>query len=853
MNLGITSWGITYQMQNNEDGDGDDSKDVDEDVKGNGEWRTLMMMVLMMIILMMMRMLTVMTRRMFVMKIKSVLTQKGLMIFCETFYISDGVHPQLSSRNQTIHEMPTGKICVYTRFFEYSKFRFPFSTFLVNVLRYYRINLSQLSLIAAAKVYFFEILCRVHGVEPTVGLFRCFYVNSKNKGWMSFSKRPDSDAVCYTKPLDSLKCWNDHFFWVNSFSCPVSFSRHTGKTVSGDPFPKSREFRADDYVVLVAYPAPFRKYPKPFFCLIGMSRNYTLDEDTYPTFLLDDVTGHVVSLLLVSLTGVESELEASVERSDYGTSSGTVNAGKCPSNLKELLASSILNVESGVEIVATLPFVTSSVSATPEHESGVPADSVTWQYIRLIGASERFVVSLDSSQHSITNAFEAEGDSIIRSVVVSPVMTEVVISTYVASIPSASAPEPSTKVITLVYASMFHDSESTGTVRPDAAGFSHVLEKELLMGSQEDDSKSLYNVFVPRWNILNDALLDNLDASREFIDHLAPLLLFARRLEFKFEKKSSLLKAKDDKVKGLKVRLILKETKAAEAIRLRAKVSKFEVTEKSLQDETNTLKEHNTLFEKEQNALDAKMTDLKASGVHKMETSSFKLQDKVKVYENCMEQLERFQDDQMKVVYDKFDQLYTDFVEMSLHLEERLYPYLLTTIFCCRWLLAQGMQNGLSVGITHGKEGRLLTDVAAHNPSAEADYIFALQKLQNVNFSLLAELKYNKDASVKIVMDIIHLEEPLAEKLGLKEFQLTGTKSTSDIVSTAANTIMALSTTLASTRTVPPITIEDYEVMGTDGPEDAQGSGQGKVASIPNTVEFKKELLDTTLECNPPS
>nr|GFB60293.1 hypothetical protein [Tanacetum cinerariifolium] len=34
-------------------------------------------------------------------------------------------------------------------------------------------------------------MCRVHGSKPIVGLFRCFYVNSKNKGWMSFNKRQD--------------------------------------------------------------------------------------------------------------------------------------------------------------------------------------------------------------------------------------------------------------------------------------------------------------------------------------------------------------------------------------------------------------------------------------------------------------------------------------------------------------------------------------------------------------------------------------------------------------------------------------------------------------------------------------
>nr|GEU72326.1 hypothetical protein [Tanacetum cinerariifolium] len=91
-----------------------------------------------------------------------------------------------------------------------------------------------------------------------------------------------------------------------------------------DPFPKSTEFSADDYDVLVAHPAPFRKFPEPFLCLIGTSRNYTLDEDTYLTFLRDDGTGgnkaldstvgRVVPLLPVAPACAKSELEANVER-----------------------------------------------------------------------------------------------------------------------------------------------------------------------------------------------------------------------------------------------------------------------------------------------------------------------------------------------------------------------------------------------------------------------------------------------------------------------------------------------------------------------------------------------------------
>ncbi|GJR08479.1 hypothetical protein Tco_0791131 [Tanacetum coccineum] len=136
------------------------------------------------------------------------------------------------------------------------------------------------------------------------------------------------------------------FFEFANFRLPLSTFLLNGLR---DPFPKSTEFSADDYVVLVAHPALFQKFPEPFLCLIGMSHNYTLDEDTYPTFFHDDETemdllafiqvadptkvkvgereraeeearllhstvGRVVPILPVSPAHADSELEASVER-----------------------------------------------------------------------------------------------------------------------------------------------------------------------------------------------------------------------------------------------------------------------------------------------------------------------------------------------------------------------------------------------------------------------------------------------------------------------------------------------------------------------------------------------------------
>ncbi|GJT56818.1 hypothetical protein Tco_0991872 [Tanacetum coccineum] len=296
----------------------------------------------------------------------------------------------------------------------------------------------------------------------------------------------------------------------------------------------------------------------------------------------------------------------------------------------------------------------------------------------------------------------------------------------------------------------------------------------------------------------------------------------------------------------------LKSVVERQATHLRAEASNFEAVEKSLRDESNALKERNAVLEKEQNALDVKSQNYNlVDRLHEPEVSSSGLHEKITVYENCMDQLEKFQDERMKVVNDKFDNLYTDFVEMALHLGEKFYPHLLTTISGRRWLLThcmelaiinclnspeylsalgaaigkaikKGMQDGLSAEITHGKEGRVLTDVAAYNPSAE-------------------------DASVKTMMDILRLKGPLAKRLGLNDLQpnvdqlmipihsspdqvVVGAttlslaldvssvraEGTSDTATATADTNTTLSTTFAFASTIAPISVDDYEVIEAD-------------------------------------
>ncbi|GJY76793.1 hypothetical protein Tco_0481909 [Tanacetum coccineum] len=222
--------------------------------------------------------------------IKCVLTQEHLDAICAKYFVPEEVHPQLPSSDATMHERPAGKVGMYTRFFDYANYRIPFSTFFVSVLTHFRIPFTQLSVFGSAKVSHFEILCRVCNIEPDVSLFRYFYTHNYKNGWFGFTKRPNVRA-CYSKNLDSVKNWNDHFFWVDEFVVPANarFNWFSGSNIVKDRAPAPSEYNVEHVNALIAQASPFLRFPEEFLCWVGISRNYILNKDSYPRFEYEEV------------------------------------------------------------------------------------------------------------------------------------------------------------------------------------------------------------------------------------------------------------------------------------------------------------------------------------------------------------------------------------------------------------------------------------------------------------------------------------------------------------------------------------------------------------------------------------
>ncbi|GJZ43919.1 hypothetical protein Tco_0591174 [Tanacetum coccineum] len=217
----------------------------------------------------------------------STISEEYLLEFTSEYGIPEDLHPELPGTEDTVVDFPEGKVGVYTKFFEFANYRIPLSQFLFDILGYYQIHLSQLSVIGAAKVGHFEITCRVLNIIPTLNLFRVFYIPSYNAGWMSFSKRPGKNTPqCYTKPLDSLKNWNNRFFWVDEKVFPTVVAWRTGAPKDG--MPPAGSYSALDVTTLNTRRTPIQKQPELLLCLVGLSRRYFLGDDVYPTFLYDD-------------------------------------------------------------------------------------------------------------------------------------------------------------------------------------------------------------------------------------------------------------------------------------------------------------------------------------------------------------------------------------------------------------------------------------------------------------------------------------------------------------------------------------------------------------------------------------
>nr|GEW04306.1 transposase (putative), gypsy type [Tanacetum cinerariifolium] len=284
---------------------------------------------------------------------------------------------------------------------------------------------------------------------------------------MSFSKRSGKNTrQCYTKPLDSLKNWNNRFFWVDERVFPTVVDWRNGMPVNGT-------YSVEAVRALDTHRTPIQKQPEMLLCLVEISRRYYLGDEVYPNFHYDDDR----AMDLFSL--IRAPNPTKVDEPAVATDSSGV-----PSTIEKSLLD-VAHEDGAFEQGTAAPEMPPPEDVPATNAPGDHAD------LRPSGSSHEGK-SLAATQLCLaSNVFVSEG---------APA--------------DVSDPDP----LSFSDAPSHHPVDVTQSSQGIAAAGD--LESENVSSPVEVGSPG--SVYRPEWGVTNGSLLDTPEACQDLVDHAAP-------------------------------------------------------------------------------------------------------------------------------------------------------------------------------------------------------------------------------------------------------------------------------------------------------------------------------------------
>ncbi|KAJ0876846.1 hypothetical protein HanPSC8_Chr11g0493081 [Helianthus annuus] len=187
-------------------------------------------------------------------------------VFVREYSIPLDLNPVLPSKDETIYPFRQGKFPLYTRVCNFANYRVPFSRFLIRVLQFFRVHISQVNPFGLSQVNHFQISCRALYQKPDLNVFRYFYEFITAGDWYTFAHRkgippPSSDE------RSSLKNWKDNFLWLDDRCLPEDMRwRFKDQTMS---FDLGEDFVFDQELArsLIEHKSPIRPIHEHFLLL----------------------------------------------------------------------------------------------------------------------------------------------------------------------------------------------------------------------------------------------------------------------------------------------------------------------------------------------------------------------------------------------------------------------------------------------------------------------------------------------------------------------------------------------------------------------------------------------------------
>nr|GEV56244.1 hypothetical protein [Tanacetum cinerariifolium] len=579
---------------------------------------------------------------------------------------------------------------------------------------------------------------------------------------MSFSKRPRKNTPqCYTKPLDSLKNWNNRFFWVDErvFSIVVDWPTNAPK----DGMPAENTYSVEAVRSLETHRIPIQKQPKMLLCLVGISHRYYLRDEVYRT----NYCPLIANMDLFNLIRAPNPTK--------------VKIGSRPRAPQEV---PLLTLTANRVIEMDDPAASTDSSGVPSTIERSPLD-----FAHEAEISDQGTVAPEMPPSEDVPAIDAPGAGQAEEIAATdpPAATESRNrgrdGTDVNAPPKElrwdhADPRPTGiahgekvllpynwvwRLLTLFLClKMLPGVCSQGTAAPgdpDSENASSPVE----VGSSE-------SIYRPEWSVANGSLLDTPEACQDLVDHVAPPGYFSELRHLhndEFIRKYNVNLARQVAM-GSQLRLRFEQ----EAKLLRKSVAQVARRDKRIQAGELEIKNLEALLEAE--------ADMKKAAKDRSTGLSQELKDMRARFLDLQVSNERLSQQRCVEMEARLDAL-------SIVFDEELYPHMLTAIVGRRWVIghglrlavmkcgeslemrqafadvvsagiAKGMSEGLKHGVEHGQAQLSLEFIKAYDPEAEAKYVAALQALKDLKYPLVDQLEGLKDAPMDVIMAALYLE-----------------------------------------------------------------------------------------------
>nr|GEV27747.1 RNA-directed DNA polymerase, eukaryota [Tanacetum cinerariifolium] len=549
---------------------------------------------------------------------------------------------------------------------------------------------------------------------------------------------------CYTKPLDSLKNWNNRYFWVNERVFPTVVDWRT--SVPKDGMPAENTYSAEVVRILDAHRTPIQKQPEALLCLVGISRRYFLGDEVYPTFLHDDDRGGLIRA--PNLTKVKTR---SRPRAVHEVLLLTVTANR----VIEMEDPAATTDSSGVPFIierSPLNFANEAGAAdqgTMAPEVPPPEDVPTTRGAPEAGQAEG-VAAIDPSTvtesrkrgHDRVNANAPS--KVFRRDHADPRPTGstrggksfAAIELGMSSTRLVPVPESAPADVSDPNPLSFADPRSR-----HPADVAQSSQGTAAVGDPKSENASFTSVVGSPEELRH---LHNDDFLRQYNVNLARQVAMGSQLRLRFEQEAKLLKKS---------------------------VAQVAHRDKRVQDREHEIKNLEALLKAE--------ADMKKAAEDKNAKLSQELENMRALFSDL-----QYEDNRVEQRCAKMD---ARLDALSIDFDEELYPHMLTAIACRRWMIghglrlamvkcseslelrqafadvvsagiAKGMSEGLRHGVEHGRAQLDLEALEAYDPEAEAKYTAALQVLKILKYPLLDQLEGLKDTPMDVIMAALHLE-----------------------------------------------------------------------------------------------